>query len=173
MPAILILGRDGMGEADEADFEAWSLFVCQRIDERCGFTVDMDERAPRGRHRRGAPDDPGGQRRAVGRVVRRGRAANMTATRAQRKRSQDRAKKEDEAMMKASLTNRTTVAQVAEMLDEDGYDPALASAVKRAFMHGCLSWTDSHLITTDDSRIRAYPRDEETRRGYGGRPVQS
>ena len=46
--ATLILGRDGMGEdATEADFNAWVAFACERIDERCGFEVDVDTRAMR------------------------------------------------------------------------------------------------------------------------------
>lgn len=41
--ATLVLGSDGMGEnATDEDFDAWVQFVCDRIDERCGFEVDVD-----------------------------------------------------------------------------------------------------------------------------------
>ena len=44
---VLALGRDGMGEATEADFAAWVSFVSQRIDARAGFTVVVNECAAR------------------------------------------------------------------------------------------------------------------------------
>ena len=43
----LILGRDGMGEATEEDFQRWADFVCEKIDGQCGFDVYTDERDPR------------------------------------------------------------------------------------------------------------------------------
>jgi hypothetical protein len=46
--ATLVLGRDGMGDANEEDFEAWVAYVCARIDERAGFEVDVDEQPARG-----------------------------------------------------------------------------------------------------------------------------
>jgi hypothetical protein len=47
MRVTLVLGRDGMGEADEEDFDTWVAYVCDRIDERAGVVVDVDVRAPR------------------------------------------------------------------------------------------------------------------------------
>jgi hypothetical protein len=44
---VLVLGRDGMGGGDEADFDAWVAFVCKRIDARAGFEVDVDVRGSR------------------------------------------------------------------------------------------------------------------------------
>lgn len=39
----LVLGREGMGEqGTEDDFDRWVDFVCDRIDEACGFEVDVD-----------------------------------------------------------------------------------------------------------------------------------
>lgn len=44
----LVLGRDGMGaDATESDFEAWVAYVCDRMDSRVGFGVDIQERGPR------------------------------------------------------------------------------------------------------------------------------
>jgi hypothetical protein len=46
--AKIVLGRDGMGpEADDADYEAWVAYVSERIDERCGFEVEVEESRPR------------------------------------------------------------------------------------------------------------------------------
>lgn len=53
MTPLLILGRDGMGaDATEADFDAWVSFVCDHIDDACGFEVDVDYR-----HRREVQSD--------------------------------------------------------------------------------------------------------------------
>jgi hypothetical protein len=41
------LGRDGMGDATEADFYAWVDYVCERIDAACGFVVDVETRSAR------------------------------------------------------------------------------------------------------------------------------
>jgi hypothetical protein len=44
----LILGRDGMGDdASEDDFASWVSYVCEQIDGRAGFTVDVEERPRR------------------------------------------------------------------------------------------------------------------------------
>jgi hypothetical protein len=44
----LLLGRDGIGDgADEDNFQSWVAYVCARIDERCGFEVDVDTRGQR------------------------------------------------------------------------------------------------------------------------------
>lgn len=46
--ALVVLGRDGMGpEADESDFLAYVRYVSDRIDEACGFAVDVETRGPR------------------------------------------------------------------------------------------------------------------------------
>jgi hypothetical protein len=42
--ATVILGRDGMGEATEADFDAWVTFVCDKIDGATGLDVDVEVR---------------------------------------------------------------------------------------------------------------------------------
>jgi hypothetical protein len=42
--ATLVLGRDGMGASEAADFDLWVSFVCEHIDERVGFEVDVEER---------------------------------------------------------------------------------------------------------------------------------
>lgn len=55
------------------------------------------------------------------------------------------------------ITTKTTLTQVASMLRADGFDPALASAVKRAARTGSLLWTSERLTTTDASRIDARP----------------
>jgi hypothetical protein len=42
----LILGRDGMGsEYTSADFDHWVGYVSDRIDEKCGFPVEVSERS--------------------------------------------------------------------------------------------------------------------------------
>jgi len=44
----LTLGRDGMGDnADEADFDAWVVFVTDRIDEESDCDVTVEVRGPR------------------------------------------------------------------------------------------------------------------------------
>ena len=44
----IILGRDGMGGMTvEEDFDRWVAFVCDRIDDACGYEVDVDVRRPR------------------------------------------------------------------------------------------------------------------------------
>jgi len=43
----LVLGRDGMGDADEADFDSWVSYVCAHIDERAGFAVEVETRGAR------------------------------------------------------------------------------------------------------------------------------
>lgn len=46
--ATLTLGRDGMGpEADEADFDAWTTYVCGHIDEATGLDVAVEIRGAR------------------------------------------------------------------------------------------------------------------------------
>lgn len=41
--ASVTLGRDGMGaEATEADYDAWVDYVCDHIDEKCGFEVEVE-----------------------------------------------------------------------------------------------------------------------------------
>jgi hypothetical protein len=45
--ASLTLGRDGMGRAGaeaEADFDSWTAFVEDEIDEACGFEVAVSQR---------------------------------------------------------------------------------------------------------------------------------
>jgi vacuolar-type H+-ATPase subunit H len=45
---VLILGRDGIGSnATEANFKSWVLYVCDYIDRKAGFWVNVDERLPR------------------------------------------------------------------------------------------------------------------------------
>jgi hypothetical protein len=46
---VVILGRDGMGadSGDEQAFGAWVAFVCERIDEATGLTVEVETRALR------------------------------------------------------------------------------------------------------------------------------
>jgi len=42
----LILGRDGMGsEFINNDFEHWVGYISDRIDEKCGFPVEVSERS--------------------------------------------------------------------------------------------------------------------------------
>ena len=55
-------------------------------------------------------------------------------------------------------TTRTTTTEIATALREDGYDPALALAVRRAARAGALLWTRDRLTSTDASRIDARPR---------------
>lgn len=55
------------------------------------------------------------------------------------------------------ITTRTTLAQIRNQLAADGYEPECARDVKRAAMHGCLLWTSEKLVTTDGSRIAAFP----------------
>ena len=44
----LTLGRDGMGvAATDADYTSWLDFVTDRIDEACGFAVDVEASNPR------------------------------------------------------------------------------------------------------------------------------
>ena len=43
----LVLGRDGLGESTDRDFDAWVAYVSAHIDERAGFTVDVDVAWPR------------------------------------------------------------------------------------------------------------------------------
>jgi hypothetical protein len=48
LAATLTLGRDGMGpEADEADFDAWTTYVCEHIDEATGLDVAVEIRGER------------------------------------------------------------------------------------------------------------------------------
>lgn len=43
---IVTLTADGMGpEADEADFDALASYVAERIDERTGLSVEVDQHA--------------------------------------------------------------------------------------------------------------------------------
>lgn len=39
--ATLTLGRDGLGEATEADFDAWVDYVTDNIEASCGFPVEV------------------------------------------------------------------------------------------------------------------------------------
>ncbi len=44
----LTLGRDGLGEAaTDDDYASWIDFVAHRIDEACGFAVDVEASNPR------------------------------------------------------------------------------------------------------------------------------
>jgi hypothetical protein len=45
--ATLILGRGGMGEYTETDFEAWVSYVADRIDEATGLNVRVEARNKR------------------------------------------------------------------------------------------------------------------------------
>jgi hypothetical protein len=56
-----------------------------------------------------------------------------------------------------NITTRTTLATIANALREDGYDPALAPAVKAASRRGALIWTRDRLTTTDASRLDLRP----------------
>ena len=45
---LVTLGRDGMGPvADEEDFEAWTAYVCDHIDEATDLAVDVGTRSER------------------------------------------------------------------------------------------------------------------------------
>ncbi len=42
----LALGRDGMpADSDESDFDAWTSYVTERVNEAVGFKVDVRKRA--------------------------------------------------------------------------------------------------------------------------------
>ncbi len=61
-----------------------------------------------------------------------------------------------------TLTNKSTLKEIAAMLAEDGYDSSLARRVKDAFNSGTLVWTTSHLKFTDrQGPDTYYPRREE------------
>ena len=45
--AAITLGRDGMGDATEEDFEAWCAWVAARIDDATGLDCSVDERSRR------------------------------------------------------------------------------------------------------------------------------
>jgi hypothetical protein len=45
--AGIVLGRDGLGDASEADFDSWVSYVSANIDERAGFEVEVDTRGER------------------------------------------------------------------------------------------------------------------------------
>jgi hypothetical protein len=36
----IILGSGNMGDVSEADYDAWTSYVAEHIDDRCGFVVD-------------------------------------------------------------------------------------------------------------------------------------
>lgn len=55
------------------------------------------------------------------------------------------------------ITTRTTTTEIADALREDGYDPALARAVKTAARRGALLWTRDRLTTTDVARLDVRP----------------
>lgn len=57
--------------------------------------------------------------------------------------------------MTARITSRSTVADVRDMLREDGYpdDTETARAVRAAHRRGALLWTRERLTTTDASRL--------------------
>lgn len=38
----IILSSDGMCDADEADYEAYTSYICKNIDAACGFEVEVD-----------------------------------------------------------------------------------------------------------------------------------
>jgi hypothetical protein len=65
--AALVLGRDGMGpDADEADFDAWTTYVCERIDAATGLDVAVEIRGKRDVQDNGyRADDPDALRDAV------------------------------------------------------------------------------------------------------------
>lgn len=44
MPSIILTSYD-TGFDSESDFDAWTDFVSARIDEKCGFEVDIDLRS--------------------------------------------------------------------------------------------------------------------------------
>jgi hypothetical protein len=56
------------------------------------------------------------------------------------------------------ITSRTTVAEIADQLEADGFDPGLAAQVKKASKTGSLLWTRDKLVTTDASRIQVTAR---------------
>ena len=45
--AVIILGRDGMGEASAEDFDSWVAYVTDHIDQLTGLDVLVNERSPR------------------------------------------------------------------------------------------------------------------------------
>ncbi len=62
-------------------------------------------------------------------------------------------------MTTTKITTRTTLSQIRSMLADDGYDQALAPAVKQAARTGSLLWTRERLTTTDASRLDVRPRE--------------
>lgn len=55
------------------------------------------------------------------------------------------------------INSKTTVLEIADLLEQDGYDRSLANQVRRAASRGCLLWTRDRLTTTDSSAIDARP----------------
>ncbi len=67
----LTLGRDGLGEAASvADYTSWLDFVTDKIDEACGFAVDVEASDPRDvqRNKISAADDE--QRETITEAIR-------------------------------------------------------------------------------------------------------
>jgi hypothetical protein len=63
---LLTLGRNVMGaNATEADFDSFVAFVCARIDDACGFEVDVAKRRPRDVQENAITCDDDGQREAI------------------------------------------------------------------------------------------------------------
>lgn len=56
-----------------------------------------------------------------------------------------------------TITSQTTLAEIRDMLCEDGYEHLInrAKEIKSAARHGSLMWTREKLYTTDASRISA------------------
>lgn len=68
----------------------------------------------------------------------------------------------------ARVSSKTTLAQIQEMAEDDGYAPLsreLAAAIKRACLRGSCVWTREKIVTVDDSRITLRPG-----HGVRGRP---
>lgn len=65
----------------------------------------------------------------------------------------------DEMSTTSRITSDTTVAEIQEMLYEDGYSHLAerAAEIKRAAMRGALLWTKHRIVTTDRSRISSRP----------------
>jgi hypothetical protein len=45
--ATLTLGRDGLGDATEEDFDAWTRYVAARVHARTGLDVTVGQTSPR------------------------------------------------------------------------------------------------------------------------------
>jgi hypothetical protein len=56
------------------------------------------------------------------------------------------------------ITDQTSISEIADQLEADGFNPQLAVSVKKAAKTGSLLWTREKLITTDASKIQVTAR---------------